>query len=50
VTSPDTERIGTMNVAKAKQRKPQIRTIAFTTLWLLLLGAALAFMAIAGHV
>jgi hypothetical protein len=39
-----------IRTAKAKQRKAQIRTIAFTTLWVVLVGAALAFMAIAGHV
>jgi len=39
-----------VNRAKVKQLKPQLRTIAFTTLWVVLLGAALAFMAIAGHV
>jgi hypothetical protein len=39
-----------MNMAKARQRKPQIRTIVFTALWVVLVGAALAFMAIAGHV
>jgi hypothetical protein len=39
-----------MNMAKVKQRKPRARTIAFTTLWLVLLGAAMAFIAIAGHV
>jgi hypothetical protein len=33
-----------------KQRKAQLRTIAFTTLWVVLMGAALAFIAIAGHV
>jgi len=48
---PNTERINTMlRTAKVKQRKAQMRTIAFTTLWLVLLGAALAFIAIAGHV
>ena len=40
----------TVNTAKVKQRKPQMRTIAFTTLWLILLGAAMAFIAIAGHI
>jgi hypothetical protein len=40
----------TVNMAKVKQLKPQMRTIAFTTLWVVLLGAALAFMAFAGHV
>lgn len=40
----------TVNMAKVKQLKPQIRTIAFTALWVVLLGAGLAFMAIAGHV
>jgi hypothetical protein len=40
----------TAKVARMKQLKPQLRTIAFTTLWVVLLGAALAFMAIAGHV
>ena len=39
-----------VNRAKVKQLKPQLRTIAFTTLWVVLRGAALAFMAIAGHV
>ena len=39
-----------VNRAKVKQLKPKLRTIAFTTLWVVLLGAALAFMAIAGHV
>jgi hypothetical protein len=40
----------TMNKTKVKRTKPKMRTIAFTTLWLLLLGAAMAFIAIAGHV
>jgi hypothetical protein len=40
----------TVNMAKVKQLSPQVKTIAFITLWLLILGAALAFMAIAGHV
>jgi hypothetical protein len=40
----------TVNKATAKQIRPQLRTIVFTTLWLVLLGAALAFIAIAGHV
>ena len=44
------EMLRTVNRAKVKQLKPQLRTIAFTTLWVVLLGAALAFMAIAGHV
>jgi hypothetical protein len=39
-----------MNMAKVKQGKPQMRTIVFTVLWLVLLGAAMAFIAIAGHV
>ena len=49
-TAYRTERIKQMNMAKVKQRKPQLRTIAFTTMWLVLLGAAMAFIAIAGHV
>ena len=40
----------TVNIAKVRQLKPQLRTIAFTTLWVVLVGAALAFMAFAGHV
>jgi hypothetical protein len=39
-----------MSTAKVKQGKPQMRTIVFTVLWLVLLGAAMAFIAIAGHV
>ena len=39
-----------MSTAKVKQGKPQMRTIVFTTLWLVLLGGAMAFIAIAGHV
>ena len=39
-----------MNMTKVKQRKSQMRTIVFTTLWLVLLGGAMAFIAIAGHV
>jgi hypothetical protein len=50
--APNTERINEMfskvNMANVKQLNP--RTIAFTTLWLVLLGAALAFIAFAGHV
>jgi hypothetical protein len=40
----------TVNIAKVKQLKSQMKTIAFTTLWLVLLGAAMAFIAFAGHV
>ena len=39
-----------LRTAKVKQRKSQLRTIAITTLWVVLMGAALAFIAIAGHV
>lgn len=37
-------------MAKAKQQKSNIKTIAFTTLWIVLLGAAMAFIALAGHI
>jgi len=40
----------TVNMAKVKQLKPKWKAIAFTALWLVLLGAAMAFIAIAGHV
>ncbi len=50
----NTERINkmlrTVNMAKVKQLKPNWKEIAFTALWLVLLGAAMAFIAIAGHV
>jgi hypothetical protein len=50
--APNTEGINEMsskvNMAKVRQLKP--RTIAFTALWLVLLGAAMAFIAFAGHV
>jgi hypothetical protein len=44
------EMLRTGNTAKVKQFKPQMRTIAFTALWLVLLGAAVAFIAFAGRV
>jgi hypothetical protein len=37
----------TVNMAQLKSKK---REIVFTALWLMLLGAAMAFIAIAGHV
>ena len=40
----------TVNVTKMKQIKPHLREIAVTTLWLVLLGAAVTFIAFAGHV
>ena len=40
----------TVNIAKAKQLKSKRREILFTALWLVLLGAAMAFIAIAGHI
>ena len=40
----------TVNMAKVKQLKSKRREIVFTVLWVVLLGAALAFMAIAGHI
>lgn len=39
-----------LNQEKAVQRRPSMRTVLFTILWLVLLGAAMAFIAIAGHV
>ena len=38
----------TVTIAKVKQLN--LRTIAFTALWLVLFGAAMAFLAFAGHV
>jgi hypothetical protein len=35
---------------KAKQSKPQIKTVVFTTLWFVLAAAAMLFIAYAGHV
>jgi hypothetical protein len=40
----------TMNKEKVKQLKPNTRTVVFTILWLVLLGAAISFLAFAGHV
>jgi hypothetical protein len=39
-----------VNMAKVKQLKLKRREVAFTTLWLVLFGAAMAFIAIAGHI
>ena len=38
----------TVNIEKVKQLKS--KTVAFTILWLVLLGAAMYFIAVAGHV
>jgi hypothetical protein len=40
----------TVNREKVKQLKPNTRIVAFTILWLVLLGAAILFIAFAGHV
>jgi len=40
----------TVDKAKVQELKSQWKKIVFTTLWVILLGAGLAFMAIAGHV
>lgn len=37
-------------VSMTKVKQPNLRAIAFTTLWLVLFGAAMAFIAIAGHI
>lgn len=34
---------------KVKQLKPNTKTITFTTLWLVLFGAAMYFIAVVGH-
>jgi hypothetical protein len=53
-TAPDTERtkemFRTVNREKVKQLKPNTRTVVFTILWLVLLGAAILFIAFVGHV
>ena len=40
----------TVNMAKVKQLKTNTKKIVLTTLWLVLLAAAMAFIAFAGHV
>ena len=35
---------------KAKQLKPKIKTVVFTTLWFVLAAAAMLFLAFAGHI
>ena len=39
-----------MDGEKVRQPRPRAKTAAITILWLALLGAAMAFIAIAGHV
>jgi hypothetical protein len=40
----------TVNPEKGKQLKPKVKTAVFTALWIVLFGAAMAFIAFAGHV
>jgi hypothetical protein len=40
----------TANPEKAKQPRPKWQVAVFTALWLVLLGAAMAFIAFAGHI
>lgn len=40
----------TLNKEKANVRKPDVRTLVGTTLFVVLLGAAMLFIAFAGHV
>jgi Trk-type K+ transport system membrane component len=35
---------------KAKQLKPKIKTVVFTTFWLMLAAAAMLFIAFFGHI
>jgi hypothetical protein len=46
----DKQMYGTENTEKAKQSKPRIKTVVFTTLWLVLAAAAMLFLAFAGHI
>ena len=40
----------TENTEKARQLKPRTKTVVFTILWIVLVVAALLFIAIAGHI
>ena len=40
----------TMNGEKAKRLQPKTKTAVFTILWIVLVCAAMAFIAFAGHV
>jgi hypothetical protein len=40
----------TVNGEKVKRLRPKTKTAAFTILWIVLVCAALAFIAFAGHV
>ena len=40
----------TVNGEKAKRLTPTTRTAVITILWIVVMGAALAFIAFAGHV
>jgi hypothetical protein len=44
------EMFRTVKEEKVKQPRPNVRTVVFTILWLVLLFAAMAFIAFAGHV
>jgi hypothetical protein len=37
-------------MGKGEAAKPNTKTAAFTMLWLVLIGAAMFFLAVAGHV
>lgn len=39
-----------MNAEKAKRLTPKTKTVVFTILWVVLVCAAMAFIALAGHV
>jgi hypothetical protein len=40
----------TENTEKAKQLKPKAKTAVFTILWLVLVAAAMLFIALAAHI